>query len=151
MWTTILSITVVITLCLSAVVLADTAAGSRFPDSALPPWAIGTGVVSAALGGPLFAVWFSWYTVTKTIPRLEKRHAEVVLELERRHEAHNELLAANYRADLAAILKNAREDLSVMWTIKQTDTDKLIIAIEKLSLQMSDGVCRFVEERRGSR
>jgi ribosome-binding protein aMBF1 (putative translation factor) len=117
-------------------------------------------------GSVLFTVWFSWYTVTKTIPDMQEKHAEFVkvmrkdfmdtiLALEQRHEAYTGKSETEFRLDLAEILKLAREerdrsreDMAAYVKSRQDDQARFEAILERAGQQLG---CKFVSgERHGA-
>lgn len=107
---------------LSEVRAADDSAEVR--ESHLPPWAVGTGLVGGILGGPTFAVWFSWYMTTRRIPLMEKRNLEERQRQEDRYDAERKVTEERHAAHLQVLMKNHREDLQTWWATKRDDEIK---------------------------
>jgi hypothetical protein len=101
-----------LTAIIVSVIIAGIAIASDSPPSTetIPSWAVGTGIISGTLGGPAFAVWFSWYMTTKRVPSMERRYAEQIEASEKRHADHVGLLISDFRADLKELWKYKRED-----------------------------------------
>ncbi len=123
------------------VIAADTTAA--LPEN-IPPWAVGTGLVSATLGGPAFAVWYAWYMTTKRVPFIENRHAEQSEASEKRHAAHVELLINDFRTDLKEFWKYKREDDGVLRGL----VDSMNRNINALTDEVKRDKCEYERERK---
>lgn len=114
----------------------------------IPPWALGTGIISGIIGGPAFAVWFSWYMTTKRVPAMERKHAEQLTATEERFSLQIKSNSERYalqtessekrHADhIALLITDFRSDLKELWKYKREDEIRLVGAIEKLDESLS--------------
>jgi len=107
--------------------------GAASADPTVPPWALGVGITGGVLGGPLFAVWYSWHVTTRRIPTMEKRWHEERQATEERHAAHIQLLMANNRSDLKEMWETKRNDDTTRENRLNETLDKLSGIVEKMS------------------
>ena len=74
---------------------ADLLAQAATESAPLPFWAqVGGGAIS--LG---FAVWYAWYTTTKTIPDMNIKHCETVKEITYKHNDVIKELVGEFRTE----------------------------------------------------
>jgi DNA-binding transcriptional MocR family regulator len=77
---------------------------------AFPDWLKTVGIFSGLTSGPGVLVWYLWYSMTKLLPRMEKRYEDRMSAMEERHAEHWALQNVTYRQDLQGMHKEWRED-----------------------------------------
>lgn len=90
--------------------------------------ATGIGGIVTGLSGTGFAVWYAWHTTTKTIPDLNKQHADTIKEL-----------TAAFAATVEKVQKDAREETRIdrhlyrnESNVRHLEVQALTAAIEEL-------------------
>ena len=73
-------------------------------------WIKTIGIVGGTIGGPLFAVWYSYYMTAVRLPEIEKNQTDQV----------------------NALITNFRDDMKVLWESKAASDDKLAMALTGL-------------------
>lgn len=80
------------------------------PMATAPEWLKNLGLTAGLGAGPVIAIWYLWYDVSRVKPRMERAQREQLKEMEDRHTAHWTVLNTNSRADLHELVKQQRED-----------------------------------------
>lgn len=85
---------------------SELAAGSSIDTD----WVKTIGIVGGTIGGPAFAIWYSYYMTAVRLPEIEEKHANQISKL----------------------IENFREDIKALWAAKNSSDDKLTAAIVSL-------------------
>lgn len=121
--------------------LADGAAGIT---ESLPPWASGTAMVTAVLGGPLFAIWYAWYTTTKTIPDERKAFVAQLDIAERRCDERFEAMEKRHAAHMEVRDRDSKEENKLAWDVNRLNSERTNVVLEKL-VERIDKSCKFIQ------
>jgi len=111
----------------------ETRSAPLSPTDALPSWAVGTGLVGGVFGGPLFAVWFSWYMTTRRVPAMERRYTEMLTAKDAQYAAAFEASEKRHADHMSSVVLDFRNDLKELWKYKREDDLRFLTAVEKLA------------------
>lgn len=115
----------------------------------LPPWASGTAMITAVLGGPLFAIWYAWYVTTRVIPDKEKAFALQLKESEDRCTSKFEAMEQRHADHMDVETRNNREDMKLAWDTNKASSERIAAVLERLADKI-DQSCRYGDKGYGS-